>query len=157
MIALNRFIPLRYAKIFRRLEKLMLFSLLGALLLAAGPAFAQTAAEPASGSFAIFAQLQQQLVNLVEWINGLGAVAPIVFIFVYIAITIAFLPASVVTLGAGFVFGVVKGAILVFIGAMLGATAAFLIGALSPAIGLPKKCQAIRFLTLWTMRSPKKD
>lgn len=128
MISLSRFVPLRYAKVFHRLEKLMLFSVLGALLLAAGPTLAQSAAEPASGPFAIFAQLQQQLVNLVEWINGLGAIAPIVFIFVYIAITVAFLPASVVTLGAGVVFGVVKGSILVFIGAMLGATAAFLIG-----------------------------
>jgi uncharacterized membrane protein YdjX (TVP38/TMEM64 family) len=78
--------------------------------------------------FSGFSQVQMQLVHLVEWINGLGAIAPIMFILLYLVVTVAFLPASVVTLGAGFVFGVIKGSILVFIGAMLGATAAFLLG-----------------------------
>ncbi|MGC1307120.1 MAG: TVP38/TMEM64 family protein [Phormidesmis sp.] len=119
---------LKRSKQWRRIFKLMSFFLSGAVLLAAAPALAQEGAAQASGPFAIFGQLQQQLVNLVEWINGLGAIAPLVFILVYIAITVAFLPASIVTLGAGFVFGVVKGSILVFIGAMLGATAAFLVG-----------------------------
>ncbi len=116
------------AKLFRQVAKLMLFSLLGGLLLAVAPALAQEVANQGSGPFAIFSQLQMQLVNLVEWINGLGAIAPIIFILAYIVITVSFLPASVVTLGAGFVFGVIKGSLLVFIGAMLGATAAFLIG-----------------------------
>ncbi len=101
----------------------MLLSL--GLVLFAAPALAQDAA---SGSAGWLGQLQQQLVSLIEWINGLGAIAPLIFILTYIAITIAFLPASIFTLGAGFVFGVVKGSILVFIGAMIGATAAFLIG-----------------------------
>ena len=104
---------------------LMMLSSLGVVLLAADPAQAQAATADSVGWFG---QLQQQLVALIEWINGLGAIAPIVFILAYIAITVAFLPASIFTLGAGFVFGVVKGSILVFIGAMLGATAAFLIG-----------------------------
>jgi uncharacterized membrane protein YdjX (TVP38/TMEM64 family) len=72
--------------------------------------------------------LQQQLVGTLEWIDGLGAIAPVAFIVLYILITVALLPASVVTLGAGVVFGVVKGSVLVFAGAMLGATAAFLVG-----------------------------
>jgi uncharacterized membrane protein YdjX (TVP38/TMEM64 family) len=72
--------------------------------------------------------LQQQLVEVLEWINSLGAIAPIAFILLYIIVTVAFVPASVVTLGAGVVFGVVKGSLLVFTGAMLGATAAFLVG-----------------------------
>ncbi|MEP0886533.1 TVP38/TMEM64 family protein, partial [Trichocoleus sp. ST-U3] len=46
----------------------------------------------------------------------------------YIVATVAFLPGSIVTLGAGVVFGIVWGSIYVFIGASLGATAAFLIG-----------------------------
>jgi len=41
---------------------------------------------------------------------------------------VALLPASIVTLGAGVVFGIVKGSLLVFIGAMIGATVAFLVG-----------------------------
>ncbi len=130
---------------FRQASKLMLFSALGGLLLAAGPALAQSAAAEASGPFAIFAQLQMQLVNLVEWINGLGAIAPIAFIVAYIVVTVAFLPASIVTLGAGFVFGVVKGSILVFIGAMLGATAAFLVGRFVARDWIAKKVADNRF------------
>jgi len=113
---------------FRRLFRLVSLCLLGSLLLAAAPAWAQDSAAQGGGPFAIFGQLQQLLVNFVEWIDGLGAIAPIVFVIAYVGITVAFLPASIVTLGAGFVFGVVKGSLLVFIGAMLGATAAFIIG-----------------------------
>ncbi len=72
--------------------------------------------------------LQQQLIGVLAWIDGLGAIAPIAFIFLYIIITVALLPASIVTLGAGVVFGLLKGSLLVFGGAMLGATAAFLVG-----------------------------
>ncbi len=105
----------------------MVFSLLGGLLLSV-PALAQELAGKGSEPFAVFSQIQMYLVNLIEWINGLGAIAPLIFILAYVVITVSFLPASVFTLGAGFVFGVVKGSFLVFIGAMLGATAAFLIG-----------------------------
>lgn len=148
---LSRFQLSYFARIkpLRQVSKLMLFSVLGGVLLAAGPALAQSAANEASGSpsgpFAIFAQLQMQLVNLVEWINGLGAIAPIAFILAYIFITVAFLPASIVTLGAGFVFGVVKGSILVFIGAMLGATAAFLVGRFVARDWIAKKVAGNRF------------
>lgn len=76
----------------------------------------------------LIGSLQQQLVQALAWIDGLGAIAPLAFILLYIVITVAFVPASVVTLGAGVVFGVIKGSILVFVGAMLGATAAFLVG-----------------------------
>jgi uncharacterized membrane protein YdjX (TVP38/TMEM64 family) len=89
------------------------------------PALAQTVA-PADAS--LVASLQQQLVSALAWIEGLGAIAPLVFILLYVVTTVAFVPASVITLGAGVVFGVVKGSILVFVGAMLGATAAFLVG-----------------------------
>ncbi|MEL7332797.1 MAG: TVP38/TMEM64 family protein [Cyanobacteria bacterium J06560_2] len=128
-----------------RLLKLTAFCLLGSVLLAAGPAFAQESAAQGSGPFAIFGQLQQLLLNFVQWIDGLGPVAPIVFVLAYIGITVAFLPASVVTLGAGFVFGVVKGSILVFIGAMLGATAAFLIGRFVARDWIAKKVEGNKF------------
>ena len=144
---LSRFQPPHFSRIkpLRQAGKLMLFSALGGVLLAAGPALAQEGATEASGPFAIFAQLQMQLVSLVEWINGLGAIAPLVFILAYIVITVAFLPASIVTLGAGFVFGVVKGSILVFIGAMLGATAAFLVGRFVARDWIAKKIAGNRF------------
>ena len=61
-------------------------------------------------------------------LTGWAPLPPIAFILLYVVITVAFVPASVVTLGAGVVFGVVKGSLLVFTGAMLGATAAFIVG-----------------------------
>ncbi|MEM9485540.1 MAG: TVP38/TMEM64 family protein [Cyanobacteria bacterium P01_F01_bin.116] len=100
------------------LTKFMSFAFIGMVLMAAAPAMAQ---ETSGG-------IQGTLQNALNWIDGLGPIAPIVFIIMYIIITVSFLPASVVTLGAGAVFGIVQGTILVFIGAMLGATAAFLIG-----------------------------
>lgn len=53
---------------------------------------------------------------------------PIAFIGAYILATLLFLPGSVLTLGAGIVFGVAAGSIYVFIGATIGATLAFLVG-----------------------------
>lgn len=71
---------------------------------------------------------QNFLQNALAQIEGLGAVGAIAFIVLYIVATVAFLPGSILTLGAGVVFGVVQGSIYVFIGATLGATLAFLVG-----------------------------
>ncbi|MFN6154124.1 TVP38/TMEM64 family protein [Anabaena sp. AL09] len=72
--------------------------------------------------------LQEFLENALQWINSLGAIGGIVFIGIYIIATLAFLPAALLTLGAGVIFGVIWGSIYVFIGATLGAIAAFLGG-----------------------------
>ena len=71
---------------------------------------------------------QTWLLNALQWIDSLGTVGAIAFILLYIVATVAFLPGSVLTLGAGVVFGVVLGSIYVFIGATLGAAGAFLVG-----------------------------
>ncbi len=71
---------------------------------------------------------QMFLKDTLQWIAGLGAIGPLAFIGIYIMATIAFLPGSILTLGAGVVFGVGLGTVYVFIGAMIGATAAFLVG-----------------------------
>ena len=96
-----------------------LFLVLGFLLTMA-PAHAQEAAS--TGGF----NPQELLRNALEWIDGLGAVGAIAFMLIYIVATVAFLPGSILTLGAGVVFGVVLGSIYVFIGATIGATLAFL-------------------------------
>jgi len=93
-----------------------------AFLLVASPALAQS-----TGSSAGF-NPQDLLRNALQWIEGLGIVGGIVFIAIYIIATVAFLPGSILTLGAGIVFGVLLGAVYVFIGATLGAIAAFLVG-----------------------------
>jgi uncharacterized membrane protein YdjX (TVP38/TMEM64 family) len=71
-----------------------------------------------------FALLEQML----AWIKGLGIWGPIFFVLVYILATIVFIPGSILTLGAGVLFGVVKGSICVSIASTVSATGAFLIG-----------------------------
>ena len=66
--------------------------------------------------------------GLLEWISSLGAIAPLVFVLAYIAACVLFIPGSVMTIGGGVLFGVVRGSIYVSIGATIGATLAFLIG-----------------------------
>jgi uncharacterized membrane protein YdjX (TVP38/TMEM64 family) len=63
-----------------------------------------------------------------DWITGLGPWGPIAFVVVYAAAAVLLLPAFLLTLGAGAVFGVARGFIAVWLGATLGAVAAFLIG-----------------------------
>jgi uncharacterized membrane protein YdjX (TVP38/TMEM64 family) len=71
---------------------------------------------------------QVLLHNALEWVNGLGPTGAIAFIAIYTAATVAFFPGSILTLGAGVLFGVGLGSLYVFVGATLGATAAFLVG-----------------------------
>lgn len=70
---------------------------------------------------------QAFLKGALDWMDGLGMWAPIAFVALYVVACVALVPASILTLGAGAVFGLWKGAVLVFIGATLGATAAFLV------------------------------
>jgi uncharacterized membrane protein YdjX (TVP38/TMEM64 family) len=70
----------------------------------------------------------QHVVGFVEWVDGLGPLAPLLFILGYAVATVAFIPGSVLTLAAGAVFGIVQGVVYVFVGALLGSTAAFLVG-----------------------------
>ena len=71
---------------------------------------------------------QEIITNTLTWIDSLGSVGAIAFIIIYIVSTIALIPASFLSLGAGVVFGVVFGSLYVLVGSILGAVAAFLIG-----------------------------
>lgn len=77
---------------------------------------------------AVMFDLQQVLRNTLEWISGLGVIAPVIFITIYILACVLLLPGSILTLGAGIVFGVVEGSIVVSIGSTIGAACAFLVG-----------------------------
>ncbi len=66
--------------------------------------------------------------ELLQWISGLGSTAPLVFIPLYIVACVLFIPGSILTLSAGFLFGVVRGSMYVSVAATLGATLAFLVG-----------------------------
>lgn len=63
--------------------------------------------------------------ELRSFFDDLGWIAPVVFIALYAAATVLLLPASLLTVAAGAVFGFWSGIVLVFIGAMIGATVAF--------------------------------
>ena len=71
---------------------------------------------------------QSLIRSSLEWVASLGIWGGVAFMGIYILATIAFLPASLITLAAGVVFGVVWGSVYVFVGATLGAIAAFLVG-----------------------------
>lgn len=72
--------------------------------------------------------ISQNLQDALAWIQGLGYWGAIIFITIYIVATVLLIPGTILTLGAGFVFGVIKGSVLVSIASTLGATAAFLVG-----------------------------
>ena len=72
--------------------------------------------------------LSELLHDVLKWTESLGYLSGLAFIALYIISTIAFIPATILTLGAGVVFGVGLGSLYVFVGATLGAIASFLIG-----------------------------
>ena len=65
--------------------------------------------------------------TLEQWVSGAGAAAPILFMLVYAAGAVLFLPGSVLTLAGGALFGPVMGTVYNLAGATLGATLAFLV------------------------------
>jgi len=71
---------------------------------------------------------KQYLVGFLEWTSGLGSWGPVFVAGFYVVACLFFLPGSVLTLGAGFLFGVGVGALAVWVGSNLGAWAAFLVG-----------------------------
>jgi len=72
--------------------------------------------------------VQDLLRQALDGVGRLGPWGPVLFIALYVVATVLFIPGSVLTLGAGAVFGVLWGSVYVSIAATLGATAAFLVG-----------------------------
>lgn len=71
--------------------------------------------------------LGRHLVQLQEWINGLGQLGYVVFILLHIVSMIAVTPRSVLSVAAGMLFGPVTAIILVSISSVSGACVTFLI------------------------------
>lgn len=76
---------------------------------------------------ALARQAGAYLPQFAAWVNGLGVWGPLVFILGYAAAVVAFVPGSVLTLAAGAIFGLGAGVAYVFVAAVLGSSAAFLI------------------------------
>ncbi|TXT25229.1 MAG: hypothetical protein FD134_1145 [Gallionellaceae bacterium] len=96
-----------------RFDNLARFTLLAALL--AGIAVAAVYREQFSAT------------ALQNWMQDAGVAAPLVFMALYAAATILFLPGSVLTITGGALFGPVWGTFYSLTGATLGATLAFLV------------------------------
>jgi uncharacterized membrane protein YdjX (TVP38/TMEM64 family) len=62
-----------------------------------------------------------------DWVQGTGFWGAVLVAVAYVPAAVLFVPGSLLTLGAGFVFGVVKGTLVVSAGSTAGAAAAFLI------------------------------
>ncbi len=62
------------------------------------------------------------------WFDGLGFWAPVVFILLWVAACVFFLPGLPISIAGGLIFGAFWGTVYTTIGANLGAAAAFLIG-----------------------------
>jgi len=77
------------------------------------------------GGFLYF-DAQSYVLRLFDWLDGLGAWAPPLFILIDMLVVVFVLPGIIFTLGAGFLFGVLKGSLYVVIGTTLGATIAFI-------------------------------
>src|SRR5262245_24395455 len=67
------------------------------------------------------------LPRFAAWVNGLGFWGPVAFVAGYAVATVAFIPGAALTLAAGAIFGLVEGTVVVFLAAVCGSSAAFLV------------------------------
>lgn len=72
--------------------------------------------------------VQQDLTRFFGWVPQLGPTGAVLFAAAYIPAAILFVPGALLTLGAGFLFGVKLGTVIVSLGSTTGAIAAFLVG-----------------------------
>lgn len=71
-------------------------------------------------------EAEPHVLALLEWVDTHAFWGPSVFMAVYMVVVILLLPGILFTLGAGFLFGIAKGSLLVIVAETLGATVAFL-------------------------------
>jgi uncharacterized membrane protein YdjX (TVP38/TMEM64 family) len=72
-------------------------------------------------------QLGDHVPRFVAWVDTLGFWGPVAFVGGYTLAAVAFVPGSLLSLAAGAIFGLARGTLYVFVGATLGASAAFLV------------------------------
>src|SRR5919108_6055673 len=74
-----------------------------------------------------FLPVQQWLRTFNDWVGQMGVAGIFIFIIVYAVATVLLAPGAILTIGAGFAFGLWKGFLAVSAGATLGAALAFLV------------------------------
>jgi uncharacterized membrane protein YdjX (TVP38/TMEM64 family) len=75
----------------------------------------------------MYFDVHEDVLRFLDWLDALGIWGPLLFIVVMMLVVVLLLPGVMFTTGAGFVFGVVEGAVCVVVGTTLGAALAFLI------------------------------
>ena len=71
--------------------------------------------------------VEQWLRSFNDWVGQMGVAGLFIFVAVYAAATILLAPGAILTIGAGFAFGLWKGFLAVSAGSTLGAALAFLV------------------------------
>ena len=74
-----------------------------------------------------FLPVQQWLGSFNDWVGQMGVAGIFIFIGVYVIATVLLAPGAILTIGAGFAFGLSKGFLAVSAGSTLGAALAFLV------------------------------
>ena len=74
-----------------------------------------------------FLPIRDWLESFKTYVQTLGPAGYVLYVAAYVVCCVFLIPAIALTLGAGAIYGVVTGTIIVVIGATLGATAAFLL------------------------------
>ncbi len=72
--------------------------------------------------------VRESLLSFLSWSRGVGVWGPVSLAALYVVACVLFLPGSILTLGAGFAFGLLPGLAAVMAGSVAGAAAAFLLG-----------------------------
>jgi len=75
----------------------------------------------------VFLPVRQWFMHFESYVQSLGAIGPLVVVLAYILCTVLFIPGSAITIGAGTLFGLTTGLLVVVLGANLGALSAFLL------------------------------
>jgi len=95
--------------------------------MASGPRFTLLAALLVAIAAATYHHEQFSVAALEDWVQNAGVAAPLIFMTLYAAAAVLFLPGSVLTIAGGALFGPLWGTFYSLTGATLGATLAFLI------------------------------
>lgn len=72
-----------------------------------------------------FFNLHDYVTNMLAWIDSVGAWGPLLFIIIDILVVVFLFPGVLITMGAGFIFGVIQGSIYIIIATTIGAVLSF--------------------------------
>src|SRR5262249_30284476 len=75
----------------------------------------------------LFLPLRAWFVQLQGGVGSLGALGPVVVGVAYVTMTVLLIPGSALTIGAGTIFGLLVGVLVVIVGANVGALGSFLL------------------------------